>query len=218
MLEGLEIDSYEPYMIGLKINQNIQINSIEKIIEILPEMGFEIAPQSPNMQGPGISLKIGPSAEIIGIKEGVELKINKNTHSINIEGESPENVQKIFNEMPEIFDKIKYDINETIIFYEIITNVIVKTERNPREIINSSCSINLNPLSDLNTHVSAIKINSVDEENSKLMGLIIEPKAGNPHKMYFVNLIYRCPTIDELNQFHQELPDKIIELLASLEE
>jgi len=205
-------------MIGLKLNQNIQINSIEKLREILPEMGFEVASQTPNMQGPGISLKIGPSTEIMGIKDGVEFKINKNTHSINIEGEDPESVKKIFNEMPDIFNKIKYDINETIIFYEIITNIIIRTDNNPRDVIRNSCKINLDSLSDLNTQVSAIKINSVDEESRKLLGLIIEPKAGNPHKFYFVNLIFRSPTINELDQFYQELPDKIIKVLTSLEE
>lgn len=219
MGEELIIDSYEPYMIGLKFNQNVQLDSTEKKLKnILSNMDFEVAPSVSNMQGPGISVKIGQPIETLGLKYGAELKINRDAHSLMIEGENPENVKRIFEEMPEIFKRIKLEIDDTVVFYEIITNVIVETEKSPREIINKSNKIKLDSLSDLDMYVSGIKINSVDEEGRKLIGLIIEPRAGNPNKFYYANLIFRSPAIDELIEFHKELPNKIIDVLSSLEE
>jgi hypothetical protein len=203
-------------MIGLKLNSSIPIDSIDKKIrEALSELDFEVAPQQ-NMQGPPIIIK--PPVEILGIKDNVELRINRDAHSINIEGENPTFVKKIFDEMPEIFERIKFELDETIIFYEIITNIIIETEKSPRQVINSSCNINLNSLSDLDTYVSGIKINSVDEGSKKLIGMVIEPRVGNPNNFYFVNLIFRSPDMSGLTQFHQELPEKIFEVINSLEE
>jgi hypothetical protein len=207
MVQNLNIDSYEPYVFGLKLNPDIDIHSVEKKVRtILPDMDFEVPPTTPFPQGPIV---------IAGTKHGAEFKINFDSKSFLIESNTPNNVQNMYNELPGVFDAIKLDIDDSVMFYEILSNIGIETDGNPREIISNSCKINVSNITDMDTFVSGIKINSIDP-SGKIIGLVIEPKAGNPNKFYFVNLIYRTNDTSDLIEFHANLADKIKEVINSL--
>ncbi len=212
MGQNLRVDSYEPYVFGLKLG-DIDIGTInKKFREILPTMNFEVPPLPPNMP-----FSPGP-IQVVGIKDGTELKINFDSNSILIESNKPHNVKNLFEEVRTLFELVKLDMDDSIVFYEIISNVVVESDKNPRKIINNSCHINTNNLSDLDTFVSGIKINSLDTDGKKLISLIIEPRAGNPKKFYFVNFVYRTDDPSDLIGFHDKVDEKIKEVINSLED
>lgn len=203
---------YEPFLIGMKINPDINVDYLQKDIrEVLGENEFEILP-------PSVTSPIRVPIETIGLKDGVEFKINFETQSFNIEGDQPQKVINIARNVPQFLENTQFTVKDTIIFYEMHANITTSTGANPREIIDNSCEIDLNNLSDLETYVTGIKINSVGKSSPKLMNMVIQPKAGNPTNFYYLNCLYRSDELTDLIDFANALPQKIEDLLNSLEE
>jgi hypothetical protein len=157
-------------------------------------------------------------AEIIGLKDGVEFKINLQTRSFNIEGDDIEEVLSITRNIPKFLEEANFNISDTIDFYEMHAKIIAETGNNPREFINNSFRVNLDSLSDdLEMNVSGIKIGSISESSKKLINFIIEPRAGNPTKFYYLGAMYRSDDLNNLITSANDLPKTIEQLLDSLE-
>lgn len=211
MAEGFKINSYEPFVVGMKFKPDIDINSIiENVKNVLKDKEFEIPPPS---QG---NIKFGPPVETIGLKNNVEFKINLQTQAINIEGDNIEDVISIVEQTPGYLEDAGFDMLNTIEFNEIIANVIVDNNENPRDVINKSCTIDLNNLSDLDTSVTGIKIDSIGESSKELVNFIIQPRVGNPNKLYHIHSVYRFGNLEKIIDMSKELPNKIETLLDSL--
>ncbi len=207
------IVNYEPYVVGLKIFQGFDLTFIEKNTkDALKSSEFEIPNPLPSMP-----VKVAPFYELLGFKNNVEVRLNRQTGSFNIFGDNPENVLEITKEFPDILKKANYDIARLIEFYELNENIIAQTGENPRKVLKKSANIDLDVYSTLKAQVVGFKISSVDNEEKKLINIIIEPRAGNPENMYYIGVVYRTEQLEDLIEFGESSEENLKQIINSLE-
>ena len=213
----LEIEEYVPFHIGIKLIQGMPLNNIKKSMkEKLESNGYEIPIERKDMQFP-FNLPLEP----IGFKNNVEVTVNFEKEALNIVGETPNDVKDIFKEILDYLLELNYDnLEDIILFYEIVTNVGLKSDNNPLEVMDSSLNIKLDNLKKINPQISpiAIRIGSfrVNLEKNDHVELIIEPKKGSHSDRYMARLRYQSKNKDNILTFPFE--DELIQIISSLEE
>lgn len=214
-LEGstFEIKSYEPFVIGIVLNK-INLDSIKKKLNTIfsKDPSFEV-PSQPN------NLPIN-SQVTIGLKKGVELKVNYPMQGISLESENPENVIEIFEEFLQILEENDYKPEFSVDFYDL-TSIMVgksKNDSNPQEIINNSSIIsNLKSFKNMNPKVTSITLNSTNEKTDTILNVIIEPRMTNPNELYYMNLFYRTKELNDFKEFIKDLNKGLDGIIDSLE-
>lgn len=212
----MEIKSFEPYHIGTKLQPHVNLDILgSKLRRVLKEKGYE-STEKPVIELP---IKIEPPREVLGVKKGVKVELNLPATALNTIGEEPENVIEVFKEVNAILPDLNYDLEATVVFYEIIANMMIKSTKRPREMISKALKINLKPLEDMGEVVvdSFRIVNVSPTEEQGAIRMIIEPNPSNPNTMYLVRLVYRSPKKERIELFHNKLQSRVLKIIQSLE-
>jgi len=211
----MNVESFEPYHIGTKLIPDIDLNILkEKIKKVLEEKEYEVTKESTidNFQ-----IKIGSPTEILGVKNDVKVELNFATQALNVIGRNPSDVFKIFEEFQDFLPTIGYEINATVLFYEIISTIIIETDKNPIELLNKSTILDYKAMEEIdNLGVIGLKISNMEKDNI-LFNLIVEPSKTSPNSRFSVQLQFRSKERDQIKFFNNELEMKILGIIQSLE-
>lgn len=218
----MNIESYEPYHIGTKLGLNVNAGTLKnKLRKHLKEESYE---DKELVQSP---INIENIIEILGIKEETKIELNYTTHSVNVIGDQPATVIKHFEKIIESFTKIGYDTNVVVQFYEIITNVVIKYDKNPMELMANAIRLDIEKLTNVRKSLDAreLSIESLRISNRLkpelmdiLTSLIIQPSPVNPSNSFLIKIIYRSKSIAEIRSFHNELESTVLYIINSLDD
>lgn len=212
----LEIESYEPYHIGNKLNPATNFDSLKtKLKEKLRTTGYSETEHSPASQ----QIILGLPIETLGTKNDVRVELNHISQALNVVGVKPESVTEIFTEISSIFPDIGYELDKTFLFYEIVASILIKSDSIPIDILNKSVKINLEPLSidELNLNIVGMRIGGENAEKGKSFTLSIEPNVTSPSSRFLVRLQYRSKETADIELFYRDLNSKIIGLISQME-
>jgi len=212
----VEIKSFEPYHIGMKLYPHVNLESLgNKLRKYLKDKEYEVSEKTITQ----LSVPILPSREVIGLKENVSVEFNMPAQALNTVGREQEKVVEVFKEVNRALLDLEYDIQGTVMFYEIVATVVIKSDGHPRERISSSVNIDLGPFNDLGEVVvdslRIINIQPTEEQGS--INLTIEPNPTNPSTTYLVKLLYRCTKSEMIETFNNSLAERVLNLIRSME-
>lgn len=210
----MEIESYEPYHIGTKLNPNVDLDILRNKMEsVLKEKEYEIV-KRPKIELP---IKIGLPTEVLGVKKDVRVELNFDAHALNVIGGKPDDVLEIFNEIIPSLSNLGYELEATALFYEIVTNLIIRLDRNPREILNEFSKVNLEPFREVgDINVIAMRVGTWISKEHELMTLTIEPSPLSPSNRFVLRIRFQSKEKEKIESFHTKLNDRVIQVIRSL--
>lgn len=212
----LNIESYEPYHIGNKLNPATNFDGLKtKLKEKLKTTGYSVTEKTLTGQQIILDLPI----ETLGTKNDVRVELNHLAQALNVVGTKPESVAEIFTEITSILPDIGYELDKTSLFYEIIASIVIKSDDKPTDILNRSVNLNIGTLSlnDLDINIIGMKIGGENIERGKSFVLSIEPNVTSPSSRFLIKLQYRSRDIEIVKAFHSDLDSKIIGLISQME-
>lgn len=211
----MNVESFEPYHIGTKLIPDIDFNILkEKIENVLEQKEYEISKESTIDNFP---IKIGSPTEILGVKNDVRVELNFAAQALNVIGRNPSHVFEIFEELQDFLPNIGYEINATVLFYEILSTIIIETDKNPIELLNKSTRLDYTTMEEIdNLSVIGLRISNMEKDNI-LFNLIIEPSKTSPNSRFSVQLQFRSKERDQIKFFNDKLENKILGVIQSLE-
>jgi len=219
----MEIESYEQFHIGIKLNPNTLSSDIlmKNLKRGLKEKGYQTE-KLPNATV--LDTTTGTLSQemkvILAEKSGVEVSFNITKTALNYVGDNPSSVRDAFKDSIQIFEKLEFELDKIFFFYEIILRMNVKTDNDPIEVIKNSSNLNLKPLEDIgDLSVQTINITPKDKDPSShnWFNMVIEPKLASPHSRYYIYLLYRSPSKSELLNFQEGLEERIKNMIKSME-
>jgi len=209
----MNVESFEPYHIGTKLIPDIDLNIfLEKITKVIEQNEYEV-PKEPisNIQ------IIGSPTKIIGVKNDVRIELNFAAQALNVIGRNPSDVFDIFEEVQDLLPSIGYEIDATVLFYEIISTIIIKTDKDPVELLKKSTRLDFTAFEDIyDLGVIGLRISNM-EKNNILFNLIIEPNKTSPNSRFSVQLQFRSKEKEKIQFINNELENKILSIIQSLE-
>ncbi len=212
----LEIESYEPYHIGNKLNPATNFDSLKtKLKEKFKTTGYSVTEKTPSGQQIILDLPI----ETLGTKNDVRVELNHIAHALNVIGTKPENVTNVFTEITSILPDIGYELDKISLLYEIVASIIIKSDDKPIDILNKSVNLNLASLSidELNLDIMGMRIGGENTEKGKSFALAIEPNITSPSSRFLVRVLYRSKETADIEVFYKDLDTKIIDLISQME-
>lgn len=211
----MNIESFEPYHIGMKLIPDINLNILmDKIKNVLGQKEYEVTKE---LKIEKYSIKINSPTEILGTKNDVTVELNFAAQALNVIGNNPSNVFKIFEEVQDFLPTIGYEINASALFYEILSTIIIKTDKNPIELLNKSTRLDCTAFEEINhLGVIGLKIGSM-ETDTNLFNLIIEPNKTSPTSRFLVQLQFRSKERDQINVISDVFETRILKIIQSLE-
>ncbi|MFA0821930.1 MAG: hypothetical protein ACC612_03450 [Methanomethylovorans sp.] len=209
----VEIDSYELYHIGNKLNPAINFEKLrEELRANLETLGFTIT-KDETMN----SVRSVPS-EVIAIKKNVKLELNYAAQALNLMGTEPYEVTLLFEEVLTLLQKMEYEIDSLVIFFEVIASVILKSQDKPVEKIGASIGLNPKLFADNNVPIVntiGLRIGGNKPSDKTFINLTVEPSPINPNLKTTVRVHYRAEK-ENIIKFHEKLSDNIKEIFKAL--
>ncbi len=212
----LEVESYEPYHIGNKLNPATNFDSLKtKLKEKLKTTGYSVTEKMLS----GQQIILGLSIETLGTKNDVRVELNHIAHALNVIGTKPESVTEIFTEITSILPDIGYELDKISLLYEIIASIIIKSDGKPIDILNKSVNLDLTSLSmdELNMNIIGMRIGGENTEKGKSFALAIEPNVTSPSSRFLVKAKYWSKETVDIELFYKDLDTKIINLISQME-
>lgn len=209
----MNIESYEPYHIGTKLNPYINFEALaEKLRKELGKRGYELPKEVVTEP-----IKITPPITVLATKNEAKVELNLGAKALNVIGTSPKNVLGIFRELMSILPTLGYEPDAAIVFHEILANINIKTEEKPLEILKKSTRIKFRLLRDMgNLGLTAIRISNIKEKDEDIINFIIAPNSASPKSRFMMSLMYRSRVRDKIESFHKQLEEKVFEVMTQL--
>lgn len=208
----MKIDSYEQYHIGSKLNPAIDFNAVKyKLKNKLKSSGYSVMEQ---IQVEQTFLRV--PIELLAVKDDVRIEHNILPNALNIIGTNVNNVVETFKEIVDILNDIEIPVSNLVIFLEILTSIIVKTDRKPLDLLSEKINLDAKKfvVSDVqNLGVSGIQIRGSNDKTNSLLFINIEPYPANPDNKFKVNLQYQTKAIENVFDFSKEVESNVINLL-----
>lgn len=194
------------------MNPAINFNALKyKLIDKLKSSGYSV---SDRIQEEQAFLKV--PIEVIAIKDDVRIEHNVLANALNIIGTDVKNIVEIFKDILNTLNEIEIPVSNLVIFFEILTSAIVKTDRKPIDILNKKIDLNARKfvVSDVqNLNISGIQIRGSNDETNSLLFIFIEPYPANPDNRFKVNLQYQTKSVENIFSFSNEVESNVINLL-----
>lgn len=210
----MEIQSYEPYHIGIKLNPSLPVETLrQKILPKLRSSGFNEVSEDK------IPSNVSHEIEVIAKDGNNKIQLNYPLSALNTIGEDPVSTTETFKKLLEIIKSLGYEINGVAASIDIVTNVFVKTDADPTEIINNSVKCDLNPWQELhkNTSVNGLKIDLIDEETGKQsLRLIVGPSSLSPKSQVVLTIRYLHVEPEPIIDFGLKLEERTKKFVNSL--
>ena len=213
----LEIESYEPYHIGNKLNPVTNFDGLKtKLKEKLEVSGYSITEKSPS----GQQIILGMPSEVLGIKNDVRVELNHLSQALNVIGTNPHDVSSVFKEITSFLPDIGYEIENLSLFFEIVASIIIKSSSIPIENLENSVNLdfsqfNINDIPDIG--IIGMRIGGENATKSNNFTLAIEPSPTSPNSRFLLRLQYRSKDKENVEMFYQDLDGKLKNLLNQLE-
>lgn len=202
----VEIDSYERYHIGSKLNPGTNFENLRDQLKFnVTNVGF--TPIDEKVSGSAIH----PPVEIIATKNNVKLELNYALQALNVIGTSPSEVTSSFEEIMSILINLEYDIDRTFVFNEVVATIILKSHDKPFDVIGEAIGLKSDLFIDANIpniNTVGIRIGGNEPTDKTFLNIIIEPNPTNPNLKTSVKVHYRGDKTYILN-FYESLNEKI---------
>ena len=213
------IESYEPYHIGSKIASIVNIRSLAtKIFEYFEQMDsdeYEI-----NYEIFGRESILNPIINILTkIKEKTSVQLNLPVAALNVVGNKPSHVYELSKELVEILPDLGFELDSTFLFYEIITNIHFKVNKEP---INLFKKFSCDKFSEIEgmpeMHVNYIKFSDVfvPKEDDERFQIEFVPNPTSPSKRIILKMLWRFKNYSDLENFHKDLNELIENIFNKL--
>lgn len=182
--------------------------------------GYELK-STPQTMGP-IRLEIpGQLAK----KEGNNVILDTNRQILGVEGDDPNKIIEIFNELEEIIrNELKIDYSNSIKFYETIIDYHIYSPNNPRKIIEKIYEESKHSevfSSIVKKDVSPFTIRyaskGISPNSPEWMDFRIEPFVRRANKVYAFNLVYRSEDGAEVKMTLQSIQEIIEQMVTEIE-
>ena len=210
----MEIEPYDLCHIGIKFKSIVDLNMLkEKIEKILPEHGYESVDKA------FVDAEKRVITGVIGAKGNTNVELNYVANALNTVGKEPVTVLTIFKEVTQCLPDIGYDLEATVLFYEILANMNIKSNRNPGDILTKSSRIDLSPLEGIkDIGVTGVLISNKERaQEYELFSLIIEPNPTSPRNRLAIRLQYRSRDTEDITSFQESIDNRISKIIQSIE-
>lgn len=204
------IESYDIYHIGAKLSVGIQLNALKtRFIDQMKKSGFKIELREEH----GFIHK-----DILGSKNGVSIELNHSAGALNAIGHDSAETTKVFNESIELLEKSGYENPSTVLFYEVICSMNVKTQKPPSEILAKTVKVDASSVSSFcDAEMTGFRITTLKQtKNRDAINFHIDVSPTSPNSRLMIRIEYRAESksrVDEFGKKHGEMVEKI---LASL--
>jgi len=218
MSESVE---YRPIRIRLSMRTDyifypIDSNEFAKYIE---KYGYEI--KQPPQQVSGIVLELaGKLAE----KEGNIISLDTNRQILGVDGDDPQKVIEIFNELEKIIkDDMGIDFSSSIKFYEAILDYHIYSSNNPRLRVESKMSGEFDSVfseivgKELSPYTIRYATKGISPDSVEWLDFRIEPFVRRADKIYAFNMVHRSQDGDDVKSTMETILDKINGIVNTLE-
>jgi len=210
----MEIQSYDPFHIGIKINPSMPIAILrKKLLSKLRDSEFLV--DAPDELAPNVT----PENEVIASDGKNRIELNYKLSALNTVGEEPDSTTATFQKLLSVISKLGYEIKGIATSIDVVTNVFIKTDKDPTELINNSVKCDLKPWKELNenTNVNGIKIDLIDEEYGKeSLRLMMGPSSYSPTKQVVLTVRYLSTEAEDIIDFCKKLEERIIRFMKSI--
>lgn len=209
----MEIESYEPYHIGSKLNPAINYDSLKrKLKDYIKDLDYSIV----TSETPEKQIVYEVPVEVIATKNDIRIELNYVSQAINVIGSKPEEVTNIFDELLNSLSSLEYEIESTILFFEVISSIYLKVDEKPKEILGKSLVSNDDSFADdgiptLNT--VGIRMGGENPSNGAFITLAFEPSPTSPNSKLTVRVQYRTKDRESIIGFYEGLEGKIVDLV-----
>jgi len=209
----MKVESYDPYHIGIKLsNINLPIFR-EKVIKTMKSLDLHIIAKD--------EIPVNVPTEILAKDEETKIEINYTSTAINTIGNNPQQTNQLFSKLLKILTTIGYELDALVGFYEIATNINIKSDKDPRELVNTSVNCDLSSWNDIGSDLKAdgIKFDYVDKETAKdSLSITVGPNPVRPKNYLLVNIRYQHIEDDKIIDFGSKIEDRVLSLVGSLGE
>ncbi|MBU3904965.1 MAG: hypothetical protein KJ906_02370 [Nanoarchaeota archaeon] len=223
---NFEIQSYEFYHIGIKLKSYVELSVlVSKLSKTLEEKGFEIIKNDKRVETLEsiMGSLTGSRVETFATKNGVNVMANFGGGAIIVRSEAPENVDNILNvfeEILEYFPKINYDVDSTVAFFDIITNIIIDTD-DAKTLLGKSIKMSSTTLDELNYNITpqGIRVSVFEKnetEDKDKFDIILGQFQINP-KSLLLQFTFRSNNKKKINNIHNKRDEIIQQIIESME-
>jgi len=214
----MEVERYEPFHIGIKFesgqDMGVLRSRIRKALSTRNDYKVMGEPQIESVIG------IAPGKTVLAVKDNVKIELNFPAAALNTIGEDPKKVSDTFEEVAsEILPSEGYDMDLVVSFYEIITHITIKSDKEPTEILSNFMKLDLELLKQRDVRLSGFKMSNefTVRDKGRLTEVIVEPNATSPRDKFKVSIVCRSIDKKEIAQFHEKVEDLVIKLIQFLE-
>lgn len=211
----MEIKSYDPYHIGIKINSQLPILHFrEKILSNLRSAGLN----TDNLEEH--TSNVPSENEVIALDGKIRIEFNYKLNAVNTEGDDPIKTTNTFKKLLKVIEQTDLEMKGISTSIDVVTNVFVKTDSTPAELINKSIKCDLAPWKEINQDVeilNGIKIDLIDEKFGKeSLRIIIGPSSLNPTTQLALTIRYLHIETQPIITFGEKLEERVMKFLNSL--
>lgn len=205
-----EIEAYEPYHLGIKMKQMLDLNFVNKFRNLLSENNFDMLIESQER-------KLPPILDIAQ-KNNTIIQINFPGNSINVFGDDPKNVGDIQDKVIELFDNMGIDITFAISFYELIGELSIKTYKNPYEVLENKIKWDMDEFENLNASITGLKVSTTEAiDEMEYFEFTIEPKVLSPKNRYHSRIFRRSRNIDKIKDLQDNIESIVTRAITQIE-
>lgn len=207
----MEIESFDPYHIGIKLNPTLNLPSFRlKILQAMKDVGFNVVAQE----------QLDPNAktEIIVTDGDIRIELNYQVFALNTIGIEPKSTAELFQKLINMLKTMGYEIQALAPSFEILTNMNVKTDSDPTKIINKSVNCNLESWKELssNVNVTGLKVDLIDNEYGKeALTITIGPNPVRPTTTTILGLRYLHIEEEKIVDFSNKIEDRVLRFMKS---
>ncbi len=208
----MQIESYEAYHMGAKLSLNVSYEPLrKKLIPKLKEAGYKIE----DREEKGIITR-----HILGSKNDVIAEINKTGGAINAIGTDPEAVMKVLKDLLGFMEKTGHELANTIIFYELVANINVKSSSSPTGILKKAVTVDPSPVKEYcECEVSGFRISTVKQNKTHdAINVFIDTSPLSPSSAFVLRVEYRAAERSRFDSFHKKREDILHKLLKSVKD
>lgn len=211
----MEIQSYEPYHIGIKLSSTMPVEVLrQKILPKLDSFGFNEVAEEKKAQN------ISHENEVIAKDGANRIELNYPLTALNTVGTDPKNTTETFTKLLNVIKSLGYELKGLTPSIDVVANVFVKTNKAPTILINNSVKCDLDPWKELNknTNVNGLKIDLIDEEYGKeSLRILVGPSSLSPTTQIVLSIRYVNIQTDPIIDFGMKLEDRVKRFVNSLE-
>jgi hypothetical protein len=207
------IESYEPFHIGSRCQYYVKktrlvrkiINYYEKKSKSEEEKKYKLDKEIIRT-----GTATNPIANLVeDLEKGTSIQLNIPVNALNVVGDNPE---KVFESFQELFSKLPefgFELDSTFIFHEIISNVVVKIDKDPKKIFQELTPNNFKNIEG----VPQLSINSLNlsdrfipKVNEEKFEIKILPHETSPKKRIIIRVLMRTERLELIEDYYNKFP------------